>query len=95
MGKTDSFRALLLSISQELTTRNFDDMKFTCDGQIPDGILEKLTRPIDLFTELEHRDLLSENNKDFLAETLLEIGRQELARKLMGMNEKGMDSITY
>ena len=88
MGKTDSFRALLLNISQELTTRNFNDMKFACD-KIPDGILEKLTRPIDLFTELEHRDLLSENNKDFLAESLLGIGRTELARKLMGMNEKG------
>jgi hypothetical protein len=92
MGKTDSYRRLLLSIAQELTSDNFKDMKFSCDDKIPDGVLERLIRPIDLLTELEHRDLLSEGNKDFLAELLLQIGRQELARKLLGMNEEGLNS---
>lgn len=89
MGKPDSFRVLLLHIAQELTTRNFEEMKFACDGEIPDGVLEKLPRPLDLFTELENRDLLSDTNRDFLAKLLLQVGRQKLARKLLGMNEKG------
>ena len=92
MGKVDSYRALLLSIAQELTSNNFKDMKFSCDDKIPGGVLDRLTRPIDLFTELEHRDLLNEGNKDFLVELLLQIGRQELARKLLGMNEEGLNS---
>lgn len=91
MGKADTFRALLLDIAQELTTSNFQEMKFACDDEIPDGILERLVRPIELFTELEHRDLLTETNKDFLAQLLLRVGRQELARKLLGMNEKGLN----
>ena len=95
MGKPDSFRALLLNISQELTTRNFEDMKFACEGKIPDGVLERLSRPIDLFTELEHRELLTENSKDFLAGVLLQIGRQKLARKLSGMKEEGWKLIFY
>jgi hypothetical protein len=95
MGKTDSFKALLLNIAQELTSSNFEDMKFACDGEIPDGVLERLARPIDLFSELEHRDLLTETNKDFLVELLLHIGRQELARKLLGMNEKGLNFMSY
>ncbi|XP_028406966.1 uncharacterized protein LOC114529381 [Dendronephthya gigantea] len=88
MGKPDVFRVLLLQIAQELTSRNFEEMKFACDDAIPEGVLEKLLRPIDLFTELEHRDLLSDTNKGFLAKLLLEAGRQKLATKLLGINEK-------
>ena len=89
MKMTDPFRSILLDISQEITTRNLADMKYACDNDIPDGVLEKLKTPVDLFTELQHRDLLSEENKEFLARLLLKIGRQELARKLLGMNENG------
>ncbi len=95
MGPVDSYKTLLLEIAQELTSSNFKDMKFACDGDIPDGVLERLARPVDLFTELEHRDLLSETKKRFLAELLLHIGRQELARKLLGMNEQGLDYMWF
>lgn len=87
--RTDPFRVLLLSISQDLTAANLNGMKFACDGVIPDGVLEKIHQPLELFTELEHRNRLTETEKDFLAELLLHVGRQELARKLLGMNVEG------
>ena len=89
MGKrTDPFKVILLDISQELTTTNLDGMKFACEGKIPDGVLERITQPLELFKELEHRNILAETEKDFLAELLLHVGRQELARKLLGMDGK-------
>ncbi|EDO42517.1 predicted protein, partial [Nematostella vectensis] len=72
------FRALLLKISDELTSENLSSMRFLCRDVIPAGRLEHFRRPIDMFVEFERLDRLSEKNRDFLASILVQIRRPDL-----------------
>ena len=72
------YRKLLLFISESLRSEDFGKLKFACQSEIPAGIAQKLTEPFEFFTELEHRNLLSENDQDYLMCKLLEINRGDL-----------------
>ena len=81
----DPFRVRLLSVSNGITDREFSQIKFVCKQHIPVGVLEKILRPLDLFDELENRNLLGHENTNFLEELLTEIDRLELKDVLHGV----------
>lgn len=82
----DPFRVKLLSLSNEITDRELVELKFICKQHIPVGVLERIKRPLELFDELENRNLLNPDNKEFLAAILGGINRLELRDDLLGRN---------
>ncbi|XP_048575655.1 mitogen-activated protein kinase kinase kinase A isoform X2 [Nematostella vectensis] len=82
-----NFRALLLKISDELTSENFSSMRFVCRDVIPAGRLEHFRRPIDMFVEFERLNRLDEKNRDFLASILVQIGRPDLRNLLLEITD--------
>ena len=74
----------LLALSNEITDRELVELKFICKQHIPVGVLEKIKRPLELFDELENRNLLTPDNKEFLAAILGGINRSELRDSLLG-----------
>lgn len=81
----DQFRARLLSVSNGITSEELGQLKFVSKQHIPAGVLEKIARPLELFDELENRNLLSERNTVFLAELFSEINRVDLKDELLGV----------
>ena len=81
----DPFRVRLLSVSNGITDRELGQLKFVCKQHIPVGVLERIVRPLDLFDELENRNLLGHDNTEFLAELLTGIDRFELKDVLLGV----------
>lgn len=81
------YRALLLTISNHLTSSDVDGLKYLCREVIPAGRAEKITRAFEFFSELERLNLLSEENRDFLASKLIAINRNDLRNKLLGIQE--------
>ena len=81
----DNFRSLLLSLSYEIGEGELESMKFACKSHIGAGILERLNCPVHLFSELEQRNLLGPENKGFLVDLLVKIGRRDLTNKLLGI----------
>ncbi|EDO44917.1 predicted protein [Nematostella vectensis] len=82
-----NFRALLLKISDELTSENLSSMRFVCRDVIPAGRLEHFRRPIDMFVEFERLNRLDEKNRDFLASILVQIGRPDLRNLLLEITD--------
>lgn len=80
----DPYRLKLLSISNEITERELVELKFVCKQHIPVGVLERISRPLELFDELENRNLLTPDNKEFLAAILAGINRLKLRDDLLG-----------
>lgn len=85
----DPYRLKLLSLSNELTDRDLVELKFICKQHIPVGILERIKRPLELFDELENRNLLASNNKEFLAALFAGINRLELRDDFLGKPKEG------
>lgn len=86
--KMDPYRARLLAIAHELTERDFLDLKFLCKDHFPSGILEKITRPLELFDLLERDNLLGSQNNDYLIALFDGINRNELSQVLRGESGK-------
>ena len=80
----DQYRLKLLSLSNEITVKELADLKFICKEHIPAGVLERVHRPLELFDELENRNLLAADNKEFLAAILAAINRLELREEILG-----------
>ena len=83
-----SYTSLLLELSNSLTTANLQKLKFLCADVIPAGRLERINRGIELFGALEQLDMLSEENRDFLASKLIAVNRNDLRNKLLGIQGK-------
>ena len=83
-----NYRGLLLEISNNLTSTDLDGLKFLCREVIPAGRAERITRSFEFFSELEHLNMLSEENRDFLASKLIAINRNDLRNKLLGIQGK-------
>ncbi|XP_038557547.1 protein FADD [Micropterus salmoides] len=77
------FNGVLLDLSNELSSKQLEDMKFLC---VPDIIrkrdLEILTTGRQLFQVLTERGKLAADNTGFLSGLLQKIGRQDLSDKL-------------
>ena len=80
----DPYRVKLLSVSNEITERELSELKFICKSKVPTGVLEKITRPLELFSELENRCLIGPDNNEFLGDLLASIERLELRDELFG-----------
>jgi len=80
-----AFLSVLLSIGRDLSDDDFENLKFLCQGTVPAGRLENITRSRELFLELIHCCDLSEENKDPLSSLLFHIGRHDLRNRLMGV----------
>ena len=83
-----SYRSLLLELSNNLTTADLQELKFLCGEVIPAGRLERINRGFELFGVLEQLNILSEENRDFLASKLIAINRNDLRNKLLGIQGK-------
>ena len=83
-----SYTSLLLELSNSLTTANLQKLKFLCADVIPAGRLERINRGIELFGALEQLDMLSQENRDFLASKLIAVNRNDLRNKLLGIQGK-------
>ncbi|KAM7441974.1 hypothetical protein ABFA07_009007 [Porites harrisoni] len=82
-----SYTSLLLELSNSLTTANLQKLKFLCVDVIPTGRLERINRGIELFGALEQLDMLSQENRDFLASKLIAVNRNDLRNKLLGIQD--------
>ena len=83
-----SYRYLLLELSNSLTTAELQELKFLCADVIPAVRLERINRGFVLFGALEHLNMLSEENRDFLASKLIAVNRNDLRDKLLGIQGK-------
>ena len=78
-----SYRSLLLELSNSLSIADLQDLKFLCGDVIPAGRLERIAQGIELFGAMEQFDVLSEENRDFLASALIAVNRNDLRNKLL------------
>ena len=76
------FRGTLLRVSDQLSTADFDNLKFLCRTVIPNARMEKIVSGLDLFNALEERGKLSSENVDFLHVILNSAGCDTPIRQL-------------
>lgn len=84
----DPFRALLLNIANDCSDEDFTNMKFLCSGSLPEGRLEAISSPRELFIELIHDCIITNEERQPLASLLFNIGRQDLKNRLLGKEGK-------
>lgn len=77
-----------MSISKQLDDEDLTNMKFIVEEHIPNGDLQRVNRPIDLFNLMMKREMLSETYLDPLAQLLKDVGRGDLYRKVQQMKGK-------
>ena len=84
MSNKSSFTKLLLDLSNGLTSEELRQLKHLCRDDIGAAKLEQIERGYELFQELENRDLLSKDKRDYLATKLADVGKRNLSRSLSG-----------
>ncbi|XP_071329003.1 FAS-associated death domain protein [Trachinotus anak] len=88
MNSSD-FQAVLLKISDQLSSEELDKMKFLCQNVIGKKDLEKISTGSKLFQLLMERGKLGPDNTEYLSERLLNIQRHDLSDKLFGLDGPG------
>ncbi|XP_069824233.1 FAS-associated death domain protein [Dendropsophus ebraccatus] len=83
----ETFPAMLLRISNKLSDKELDDMKFLCQKKIVKKKLETITVPIHLFRHLQELVEISEDDVSFLVELLNTINRPDLAQEVENFQE--------
>lgn len=94
MENISTYRSLLLELSNSLTSSDLEQLKFLCRDVIPAGRAEKITRPFEFFAALEQLNMLSEENRDFLASKLIAVNRNDLRNKLLGIQGKNSNLLS-
>lgn len=94
MENISTYRSLLLELSNSLTSSDLEQLKFLCRDVIPAGRAEKITRPFEFFDALEQLNMLSEENRDFLASKLIAVNRNDLRNKLLGIQGKNSNLLS-
>lgn len=79
------FKKLLMSISDRLTTEDLDKMKFGLE--FPQGNLEDVQRPFELFRRMMNAKMLCAENRSVLASLLRFAGRFDLSDMLFKPTE--------
>ena len=79
----DPFRLMLQSVASDVTNEDLIAMKFLCESHIPKGRLEKLIRPLELFSVLIEQDLIGDKQSKFLTDIFDEIGRHDLSKRIL------------
>ena len=81
-SKSD-FRSLLLQLSNSLTGKELQALKFLCGDVLPRDKLETINHGFELFEALEHLNKLSVRDRDFLASKLIAVKRTDLRNQLL------------
>lgn len=88
MNSRERFTLMLGKIASQIESHRLESFKFLCKDSIPEGDLERISSPEALFIELEHRMKLGPNQVEFVCQCLEQVGRKDLASKLMAFDEK-------
>lgn len=94
MENISNYRSLLLDLSNSLTSTDLEQLKFLCRDVIPEGRAERINRPFEFFSALEQLNMLSEENRDFLASKLIAVNRNDLRNKLLGIQGKNINLLS-
>lgn len=94
MENISNYRSLLLDLSNSLTSTDLEQLKFLCRDVIPAGRAERINRPFEFFSALEQLNMLSEENRDFLASKLIAVNRNDLRNKLLGIQGKNINLLS-
>ena len=78
-----NFRSLLLQLSNSLTRKEVQELKFLCGDVVPRDKLETINHGFELFEALEHLNKLSVRDRDFLASKLIAVNRTDLRNQLL------------
>lgn len=89
-----SFRAALLRVSDQLTNPQLENLKFLSRSVITNARMEKIRQPLDLFSALEERGMLSIDYTDFLHQLLESAGYHEARMELAAFPASGNFSTT-
>jgi hypothetical protein len=76
--KTGVYRSFLVNLDKTFKKDDLYILKFTLKDVIPEGVLETLNRPLDVFSELEQRGYLGPDNLDKLRKYLGPVERPKL-----------------
>ncbi|XP_070706069.1 FAS-associated death domain protein [Pempheris klunzingeri] len=79
---SSNFNAVLLEISNQLSAKQLDDIKFLCRDMIGKRDLEKINSGRELFQVFTERGRLGADNRDFLSGLLVHVHRLDLSEKL-------------
>ena len=82
-GTHSNFRSLLLQLSNSLTRKELQELKFLCGDVVPRDKLETINHGFELFEALEHLNKLSVRDRDFLASKLIAVKRTDLRNQLL------------
>lgn len=82
------FNSFLLQISKELTTNEFQQLKFVLRGSVSSARCEEMTEAFLYFGELQKLLLLTPTRFEVLTKALDVIGRSDLAEKLEAKKEQ-------
>ena len=88
MNSRERFTQRLGKIASQIESHRLESFKFLCKDSIPEGDMERISSPEALFIELEHRMKLGPNQVEFVCQCLEQVGRKDLASKLMAFDEK-------
>ena len=78
-----NFRSLLLQLSNSLTRKELQELKFLCGDVVPRDKLETINHGLKLFDALEDLNKLSVRDRDFLASKLIAVNRTDLRNQLL------------
>ena len=82
-GTHSNFRSLLLQLSNSLTRKELQELKFLCGDVVPRDKLETINHGLKLFDALEDLNKLSVRDRDFLASKLIAVNRTDLRNQLL------------
>ena len=77
-----NYRTLLLRISDNITDKCLEKLKFLCSDDIKEGELEEISSPLKLFKALERRELIGVDDLSFLRELLTNVKCFRLATEV-------------
>lgn len=78
----EHYRTFLLRISEHITDEKLKQLKYLCSDDIPEGDLEKISSPLELFRDLERRKMIGIDNLSFLQKLLADVTCFQLATKV-------------
>ena len=80
--ESNNYRAFLLRISDHTTEEKLRQLKYLCSDEIPEGDLEKISSSLDLFKDLERRQIIGIDNLSFLQKLLSDVNCFQLASEV-------------
>ena len=83
-GGHSNFRSLLLRLSNSLTRKELQELKFLCGDVLSRFELQSINEGFELFEALENVNKLSVRDRDFLASKLIAVNRTDLKNQLLG-----------